>query len=1098
MPDIINNTSKLLGDDLRKEIKDGSRLRIAASCFSIYAYAALKTELEKIDELKFLFTTPTFIDEQVSDKLRKEKREFYIPKLSESGLCGTEFEIRLKNQMTQRAIARECAEWIKNKVKIKTLKSPVATQSMISIDNGGTYTHYTPVNGFTTSDLGYEKNDSNLVGIMKSDIAEQSRFFIGEFDRLWESSAKLEDITDAVVDYISSCYKENSPEFIYFIILYNIFKDFLRDLDEDFMPNEATGFKNSLIWNKLYNFQKDGAVGVINKLERYNGCILADSVGLGKTFTALAVMQYYSLRNKSILVLCPKRLEQNWRQYQNNTTTNIFYKDRIRFDLLFHTDMGRTSGKSGNIDLATINWGNYDLVVIDESHNFRNNRAVYRNKDTRYDFLMKRIMQDGVKTKVLMLSATPVNNRYNDLKNQLLLAYGGDYDEMNATINTDKDIQSVFRNAQKVFNAWSKLPTERRHAKDLLDRLDIDFSVILDSVTIARSRKHIQKYYDTKDIGTFPSRLPVKSIYPKLTDNAAVMPYKEIYDKLLSMTMDVYAPLSHLQPSKTDKYEAKYQIDLSSEDKNANSLGQGLTRQRNRESGLKKLMTTSLLKRLESSVYAFRLTIEKIIKLNEETNAIIQSYLDGDKSACIKRKMTGLTVEDPDEDELYSMYEVSGSVINIELADLDIVTWRRNIMHDVEILKEVYNAMLLVTPEADNKLCELKKIIADKIAEPINDGNKKILIFSAFADTAEYLYDNLAPYMKSEYGLYSARIGGGNNNATNVGGRTDSDRLLTLFSPISKQREITLKNEPNTPGIDVLIGTDCISEGQNLQDCDICINYDIHWNPVRIVQRFGRIDRIGSSNEKIRLVNFWPDISLDEYINLNKRVSARMTIVNQTATADDNIISEENEEMDYRKAQLKKLQEGTLQDLEDVDGNISITDLGLNDFVMDLHTYIKDNGEPKGVITGLHAVVAADESKGIEPGIIFVLRNRNNGVNINKQNRLHPYYLVYLKDDGEVIYNHLDVKSTLDVLRTTAKGKTEPIAELCRKFNRETKDGAKMDKYNALLDSAVASIIEVKEQNDLQSLFTVGSKVLFQQSIDGLDDFELVSFAVVK
>ena len=1098
MLDIINNTSKLLGDDLRKEIKSGSRLRIAASCFSLYAYAALKSELEKIDELKFLFTTPTFIDEQVSDKLRKEKREFYIPKLSESGLCGTEFEIRLKNQMTQRAIARECAEWIRNKVKIKTLKSSVATQSMISIDNGGTYTHYTPVNGFTTSDLGYEKNDSNLVGIMKSDIAEQSRFFIGEFDRLWESSAKLEDITDAVVDYISSCYKENAPEFIYFIILYNIFKDFLRDLDEDFMPNEATGFKNSLIWNKLYNFQKDGAVGVINKLERYNGCILADSVGLGKTFTALAVMQYYSLRNKSILVLCPKRLEQNWRQYQNNTTTNIFYKDRIRFDLLFHTDMGRISGKSGNIDLATINWGNYDLVVIDESHNFRNNRAVYRNKDTRYDFLMKRIMQDGVKTKVLMLSATPVNNRYNDLKNQLLLAYGGDYDEMNATINTDKDIQSVFRNAQKVFNAWSKLPTERRHAKDLLDRLDIDFSVILDSVTIARSRKHIQKYYDTKDIGTFPSRLPVKSIYPKLTDNVAVMPYKEIYDKLLSMTMDVYAPLSYLQPSKTDKYEAKYQIDLSSEDKNANSLGQGLTRQRNRESGLKKLMTTSLLKRLESSVYAFRLTIEKIIKLNEETNAIIQSYLDGDKSACIKRKMTGLAVEDPDEDELYSMYEISGGVINIELADLDIVTWRRNIMHDVEILKDVYNAMLLVTSEADNKLCELKKIIADKIAEPINDGNKKILIFSAFADTAEYLYDNLAPYMKSEYGLYSARIGGGNNNATNVGGRTDSDRLLTLFSPISKQREITLKNETNTPNIDVLIGTDCISEGQNLQDCDICINYDIHWNPVRIVQRFGRIDRIGSKNTNIRLVNFWPDISLDEYINLNKRVSARMTIVNQTATADDNIISEENEEMDYRKEQLKKLQEGTLQDLEDVDGNISITDLGLNDFVMDLHTYIKDNGEPKGVVTGLHAVVAADENKGVEAGIIFVLRNRNNGVNINKQNRLHPYYLVYLKDNGEVIYNHLDVKSTLDVLRTTAKCKTEPIAELCRKFNRETKDGAKMDKYNALLDSAVASIIEVKEQNDLQSLFKVGSKVLFQQSIDGLDDFELVSFVVVK
>lgn len=1098
MFDLINNTSKLLGDDLKKEIKSGSKLRIAASCFSIYAFNALKSELEKINELKFLFTSPTLIDEQVKDKVKKQQREFFIPKLSDTGLCGTEFEIRLKNQMTQKSIARECAEWLREKVRVKTLKEPVATQSMINVETNGAYIHYTPVGGFTSADLGYEQNESNLVGITKSDIAEQSKFFINEFDRLWNNENKLEDITASVIDYISSCYKENSPEFIYFIILYNVFHEFLKDLYEDYMPNEATGFKNSLIWNKLYNFQKDGAVGVINKLERYNGCILADSVGLGKTFTALAVMQYYSLRNKSILVLCPKRLEHNWRQYQGNSTTNIFYKDRIRFDVLFHTDLGRTRGKSGDIDLATLNWGNYDLVVIDESHNFRNNKAVYKNKDTRYDFLMKRIMQDGVKTKVLMLSATPVNNRYNDLKNQLLLAYGGDYDEMNATIDVGKDIQSVFRNAQKVFNAWSKLPAGERRAKDLLDKLDMDFSVILDSVTIARSRKHVQKYYNVNDIGKFPSRLPVKSFYPTLTDNPRVMAYKEIYDKLLSTSMDVYAPLSWLQPSKTEKYEAKYRIDLSSEDKNANSLGQGLTRQMNRENGLKKLMTTSLLKRLESSVYAFRITLEKIIKLNEETNAIIQRYLNGDKTASIQKKVSSLAVEDPDEDELYSMAELSEKIINIELCDLDVVTWQRNILHDIEILTEIYTAMKLVTPTEDNKIKKLKELIEEKLVNPINYNNKKILIFSAFEDTANYIYETIAPHISAKYALFIAKIAGGNNNATNVGGRTETDRLLTLFSPLSKQRDVTLADERDTPEIDVLIGTDCISEGQNLQDCDICINYDIHWNPVRIVQRFGRIDRIGSINENIQLVNFWPAISLDEYINLNRRVSARMTIVNATATADDNIISEENEEMDYRKEQLKKLQEGTLQDLEDVDGNISITDLGLNDFVMDLHNYIKECGTPKGITTGLHAVVSADESKGISSGIIFVLRNRNNGVNVNKQNRLHPYYLIYLNANGEVVYNHLDVKSTLDVLRTTSKGKTEPLAELCRKFNKETKDGAKMDKYNALLDDAVAGILQVKEESDLQSLFKSGSKVLFQQHIDGLDDFELISFVVIK
>ena len=1097
MVDIINNTSKLLGDDLKEEIKSGSRLRIAASCFSIYAYAALKEELEKIEELSFLFTTPTFIAEQVSDNIKKEKREFYIPKFSETGICGTDFEIRLKNQMTQKAIARECAEWIRRKVKIKTLKDTIPTQTMINVENNDNKVHYTPVEGFTTADLGYENNYSKLVGIMKTDIPEQSKFFISEFDRLWNSEKHLEDITNSVVDYISSCYKENSPEFIYFIILYNIFNEFLHDLDEDFMPNEATGFKNSIIWNKLYNFQKDGVVGIVNKLERYNGCILADSVGLGKTFTALAVMQYYSLRNKSILVLCPKRLEQNWTQYQGNKTTNIFYKDRIRFDVLFHTDLGRTSGKSGGMDLATVNWGNYDLVVIDESHNFRNNNSAHKDKDTRYDFLMKRIMQDGVKTKVLMLSATPVNNRYNDLKNQLLLAYCGDYSEMNATLETTKDVQSIFRNAQKVFNAWSKLPIEQRKAKDLMDKLDIDFSIILDSVTIARSRKHIQKFYDVKDIGKFPRRLPTKSYYPKLTDNPTVMKYKEIYDKLLSMTMNVYAPLAMLFPSRLEKYEAKYQIDLQSEDARANSLGQGLTRQMHRESGIKKLMTISLLKRLESSVYAFRLTLESLLETNKKTLNLINAFLAGDKSVGVDKELFNYEAIDPDDDDSFALTKTSaGKKIHIDLADIDVVTWKRDITHDIEILTAIYTEMKRVTPEEDKKLQELKNLIDEKIKNPFNDSNKKFLIFSAFADTADYLYQNISAYMLSKYGMYSAKIAGGNNNKTNEGGSPQTDRILTLFSPLSKQKAVIYPNENKE--IDIVIGTDCISEGQNLQDCDICINYDIHWNPVRIVQRFGRIDRIGSKNECIQLVNFWPDLSLDEYINLNKRVSARMTIVNATATADDNIISEENEEMDYRKEQLKKLQEGTLQDLEDVDGNISITDLGLNDFVMDLVAYRKANGDPKGVTKGLHAVVAADENKGIEPGVIFVLCNRNNGVNINKQNRLHPFYLVYLKDDGDVVYNHLDVKSILDVLRATSKGKTEPLAELCREFNKETKDGAKMAKYNDLLQDAVLSIMEVKEENDLESLFKVGSKVLFQQGIDGLDDFELISFVVIR
>ena len=1092
---IIDNRSVLLGDDLKNEIKEGSKLRIAAAYFSIYAYQALKDELEKVDSLKFIFTTPTFVQDKIKDSFHKEIREFYIPKINtESVICGTEFEIKLRNQMTQRAVARECAEWIRRKAKFMSVNNNAYTQNMIDIENDGKSVDYTPINGFTTSDLGYEKGENNLVTIIK---AEETKDFLKSFDNLWDNGDVLEDVTANIVDYITSCYTENSPEYIYFLTLYNIFREFVADLYGDAMPNEATGFKNSLIWQKLYNFQRDGVVGIINKLEKYNGCILADSVGLGKTFSALAVMQYYSLRNKSILVLCPKRLASNWNAYRGNTKTNVFYNDRIRYDVLYHTDLGRTKGYSNGIDLKMINWGNYDLVVIDESHNFRNANTV-RGKETRYDFLMNHIMKEGVKTKVLMLSATPVNNRYNDLKNQLALAYCGDFSVLNKELETTKSVQSIFANAQKAFNKWSKLPIEQRKAKDLIDSLDIDFTILLDSVTIARSRKHIQKYYNTADIGNFPSRLPVKSLSPELTDIPGFLPYQTIYQRLIGMTMNVYAPLSMLFDSRKGKYEEKYAIDLSSEDERANTLGQGFARQSNRETGIKKLMTISLLKRLESSVYSFRMTLDALINKNNETIDLIDRFQRGEKGLKIKREVYDYEALDPDEDGGFELQRAStGKTIEIDLEDIDVVRWRRDLEFDVDTMQSIAVEMKKITVYHDTKLRQLKELIDEKVRCPINAGNRKVLIFSAFADTTDYLYQHIAEYVKEKYGMVTAKIQGGNKgNACSAGGSTDTDRLLALFSPLSKERALLYPKEKTD--IDVLIGTDCISEGQNLQDCDICINYDIHWNPVRIVQRFGRIDRIGSKNDKIQLVNFWPPVSLDEYIDLNRKVNTRMTILDAAATGDDNIIADEQEEMDYRKEQLKKMMDGKLQDLEDVDGSISITDLGLNEFRMDMVSYLKEHGEPRNVPKGLHAVIKADESKGIERGIILVLCNRNNAVNIKNQNRLHPYYLVYLKESGEVVFNHLQVKDTLDVLRTSCKGVDKPIDILCRQFNRETKDGAKMDKYSRLLDKAVQSIIDVKEENDLHTLFTSGSKVLFDKSINGLDDFELITFFVVR
>ena len=1093
--EILDNRTKLLGDDLRKEIKPHSSLRIVASYFSIYAFEALKDELSEIDELRFVFPTPTFVKDGIKGTVKKEAKEFYIPRLqNERSLYGTEFEIRLRNQMTQRAIARECAEWVRQKVKFKSNVTSGGMTNLIHVDNGENKLVYMPIQGFTSVDLGYEQNNMMVQAVMKAE-GEETRTLFNQFQSVWNDTGKLEDVTEAVAEYIESAYKENSPEFIYFVTLYNIFSEFLDDImSEDYLPNEMTGYQDSIIWKKLYDFQRDGAVGVINKLEKYNGCILADSVGLGKTYTALAVMKYYSSRNKNILVLTPKKLNDNWNRYRGNSKTNLFFEDHIRFDVLYHTDLGRKRGYSNGINLQTFNWGNYDLVVIDESHNFRNAYS-YRDKETRYDFLIKHVIKEGVKTKVLMLSATPVNNRFTDLKNQLALAYGDDLEGFNSKLDTTKSFTEILRNAQKAFNDWTKLSKEQRSATALMQSLDIDFSILLDNVTIARSRKHILKYYDISEIGSFPTRKPPISIYADLAAEEDCVSYKDLYQAMMDMTMGVYAPTAYIHPSKIGKYEKLYDVDIE---------GMPVSKQSYREKALQRLMTINMLKRLESSVEAFRITVKNIQSLCEDTLDVIVDYERNGSGSATQNIHEFAEINPEDYDDFDDDAPIGNSTtigkIKIDLNDMDIRRWKADLLKDIETLKGLYELMSIITPEKDLKLKRLKQQIEEKLANPINPGNKKILIFTAFADTATYLYKQLVAYMIQKHHIYTAKIQGSDSgNETNfIYKNKDTDTLLTMFSPISKERSSIFG--PMGAEIDLLIATDCVSEGQNLQDCDYCINYDIHWNPVRIVQRFGRIDRIGSKNKYIQLVNFWPNLSLDEYINLNARVESRMVMVDVTATGGENVIKDQEHqvELDYRANQLQKLREGELQDLEDVDGNITITDLGLNEFRMDMISYIKAHGEPSNIPNGLYAVVPEDADKGVKKGTIFVLRNRNAGVNIDKKNRLHPYYLVYIADSGEILADYMDPKKILDILRTSCKHRTEPIVELCKAMNRETDDGYKMDKYSGLLEEAVKSIMHVKEQNDLLSLFTMGSGALEGSGISGLNDFELITFVVVK
>ncbi len=1071
--DFFDNRTRILKDELVNTLQVGDRVCVAAAVFSMYAYQELKDQLEGLYEFRFIYTSQAFTQQRPA----REKREFYIPRLSrEQGLCGTDFEIRLRNELTQKAVASECADWIRRKAAFKSCEGEGALSSKLVVSKAGDDVAYVPFDEFTTRKLGCDPSAARADTTIRCDTV-QSRALLSDFDAAW-NSPELHDVTDAVIDGITAMYQENAPELIYYMALYRIFSEFLDDVSEDVLPNEGTGFRESAIWGKLYDFQRDAALSIINKLETYNGCILADSVGLGKTFTALAVIKYYESRNRNVLVLCPKKLKDNWITYNSNLVNNPIASDRLRYDVLFHTDLSRTRGTSETgIPLDRINWGGYDLVVIDESHNFRNGGdSATEDKMNRYQLLMEKVIKQGVKTKVLMLSATPVNNRFRDLRNQLALAYWVDPEEWSRKLSLQNDIETVFRNAQTVYARWSKLPAEQRTTKALTNMLDYDFFEVLDQVTVARSRKHIQRYYDMSAIGPFPRRLAPDSRRPKLSTLPDAINYHEIYEELDSLVLAVYMPSAYVQPSRLAKY-----VDMG---------GGGNLTLGGRETGARHLMTTNLLKRLESSVHSFRLTLKRVLGAMDAALGTIDRYRQGlaaGASVDDGALPGGLDLDPDDEGAL----EVGGAT-KIMLEDMDWMRWERDIEADVDVIKILIAMVEDVDPAHDAKLIELCEQIRSKAQNPINPGNRKVLVFTAFSDTADYLYEQVSDFAKRELGLECAKVTGNGCASTLAAVPSQMQEVLACFSPLSKERDVVA---PQLAGkdVDIVIATDCISEGQNLQDCDYLVNYDIHWNPVRIVQRFGRVDRIGSKNACIQLVNYWPDVELDEYIKLKARVEERMRITVMTSTGDDDYINAgETGDLEYRRAQLEQMRDEVV-DLEDVNGGVSITDLGLNEFRMDLVGYYRDNPAIDRLPSGINAVVEGDE-----PGVIFVLRNVNSKVDRDGSNHLHPFYVLRVAADGSITHSHLEPKAVLDDMRLLCRGKGEPDMEVCRAYNRETKNGRDMRREAKLLRDAVASIVDVKAESDVDSFFGTGTTGFLEDEIEGLDDFELVCFLVVR
>ena len=1073
----IDNRSIRLGDELKKEIKPGSKVKIAAATFSMFAFQQLKEELETIEELKFIFTNPTF----VTDETRVGYREYTIPKKErEQSIFGGRYELKLMNELTQKAIARECAEWIRKKARFKSIN--IETDEMpngMRIETDEDTIAVDRLKNFDRKELGY---DSSLFKTTRNIYhAPLSLSYLDEFDSFWQNDEYFRDVTEEFLETLNLAHKEHSPEFLYYVMLYNLFSEFLEDINDDYTPNEQVGYKNTKLWNLLYDFQQDAVKSIISKLEKYNGCILADSVGLGKTFTALAVMTYYAYRGKRILVLCPKKLENNWNMYRHDYVNNPIYDRHLIYDVLYHTDLSRDKGTSNGIDLALNKWENYDLVVIDESHNFRNGGSSESDqadgRENRYSRLMNRIIKSGVPTKVLMLSATPVNNRFNDLKNQIALAYEGDVEQIDGKLDTQSSINDIFRNAQVAYNKWADLPAEERTTDKLLSTLDFDFFKVLDSVTIARSRKHIREFYDRKAIGDFPERLKPRNFEPDLTVSDLDVTYKKLYQLLDQLQLTIYQPSLYIYPSKREKYE----ITLAGNKANLTQLG--------RESGMKKLMMINLLKRLESSVAAFRYTLIDVVK----------SYVDETLKAISTYEQTGLDAlsgvpvlnEDDFDLEDSNLDVFIGKKNRIALKDMDYHSWKLELEKDQAILLDLEELIDQITPTEDKKLQTLYRLIDEKMAHPINEGNKKLIIFSAFATTTNYLYKHISQYVLDKYGLHTAQISGTKGFETTLKtNHRDLNSLLTYFSPQSKDRNLLFPDDQRE--IDVLIATDVISEGQNLQDADMMVNYDIHWNPVRIIQRFGRVDRIGSKNKFIQLVNFWPNIELDEYIDLKSRVESRMKISVLTSTADDNVLSsEEIEDNNYRKKQLERLRNEVV-DLEEMSEGISIMDLGLEDYRMDLLKYLDSHPELEKVPKGLQAILSV-ENKEAE-GAIFVLKNKDELRGKNQKNQLHPYYILYVNSVGELVVSPEESKKILDLLGSLCRGKTQPLQSLVNQYNRQTKDGKEMSGYSKLLQQAIEQLMEQDQLSTMDALFNFGTVNLMNTSIEGMDDFELICF----
>ena len=1057
---ILNNTGRdRVVDLLRPVLSQASQLDLATPAWSLFAFEALREELTGLERVRVVLPADS----------------------SELRILGTEADRAARNRLVSRWLATECSSWLGERAEIRVVSGQVPQATAVVRGHADTPTQVV-LGSFAWTTGGLGLTPANTLSIVQaSEGRDESLTLAAWFDSVWSALPSDQSSPPSILSALANIAARRAPREVYALVLKHLFGARGDELDEERIVNSATGIRRTAVWQKLYKFQRDGVVGAIDKLNRFGGCIIADSVGLGKTFEALAIIKYHELRNDRVLVLCPKRLRDNWTLYAANDRRNILAADRFNYDVLNHTDLSRDGGLSGDIDLAHVNWGNYDLVVIDESHNFRNKRAPRQCSETRYDRLMRRIICEGVRTRVLMLSATPVNNRLADLRNQIAFATEGD-----DTALEDAGVASIAattRLAQKQFNRWLELPDETRTPGRLVEMLGFDYFTLLDTLTIARSRRHIEKYYGTEETGKFPERLRPINIKADVDSSGAFPAVRDINQEIRRLHLASYAPLRYVLPHRQEAYDEKYSTEVRG--------GEGFFRQVDREESLIHLMRVNVLKRMESAVPSFALTVERQLR---DVEATIER-IDEQREELEEIDISDVDLEDPAFESL-----LVGRKVKVLLGDVDLVRWKQDLVEDRNRLATLLAAARAVSPKKDAKLEALRAVISGKCSSPINPGNRKVIVFTAFADTAQYLYDQLASWAQRELGIDTALVtGSGRNRSTLPRLRKDLASILTAFSPRAKERPEELEREGD---LDLLIATDCISEGQNLQDCDWLINYDIHWNPVRIIQRFGRIDRLGSPNERIQLVNFWPNMELEEYLDLEQRVSGRMVLLDISATGEENLIEKQSgdpmNDLEYRRKQLLKLQDAVI-DLEDLSTGVSIADLTLTDFRIDLAEFQREHGDALDAVPLGACGITTSRDADIEPGVIFCLRAEGPAAARAAEPgySLAPHYLVHVGEDGAVLLPYPQTKQILDRLKRLCIGRDIPDASACERFDQDTDRGKDMRKPQQLLATAVASVVGKTEERAVASLFTPGGTHAMRGEFAGNEDFEVAAFFVV-